>query len=72
MTLVTGHLGTVVSAVVLVVAGLDGPRSSDIGGVAAHFPRAAHTNIGGGRPLPAYLSLDDGVEQLVTVTSGRW
>jgi L,D-peptidoglycan transpeptidase YkuD (ErfK/YbiS/YcfS/YnhG family) len=68
----TMRLGTLLPALALVGAGLAAPGSSDIGGVAAHISHAANTNVGGGRPLPTYLSLDDGVEQLVTVTSDRW
>ena len=55
----TKRLGTLLSAVVLVAAGLAAPTPT---------PAAAAA----GRPLPADLSLQDGVRQLVTVTSDRW
>ncbi|MGZ8736534.1 MAG: L,D-transpeptidase family protein [Nocardioides sp.] len=68
----TQRLGILLAPAVLVVASLTAPSSSDIGGVAAHLPRATHTDIGGTRPLPSHLSLDDDVSQLVTVTSDKW
>ena len=54
----TRRLGALLSAAALVVAGLAAPSAGPADAAA--------------RPLPAYLSLDDGVEQLVTVTSDRW
>lgn len=54
------RLGTLACTVLLVAAGLAAPTP-------ALAPAAA-----AGRPLPSYLSLDDGVRQLVTVTSDRW
>jgi L,D-peptidoglycan transpeptidase YkuD (ErfK/YbiS/YcfS/YnhG family) len=51
-----GRLGALAGAVLMVLGGL------------VATPAAS----GAGRPLPSYLSLDPGVQQLVTVTSDRW
>jgi L,D-peptidoglycan transpeptidase YkuD (ErfK/YbiS/YcfS/YnhG family) len=55
---VTRRLGALLAATVLVVAGLAAPSAGRADAAA--------------RALPAYLSLDAGVGQLVTVTSDRW
>lgn len=52
------RLGTVLAAVALLASGQAG------------LP--AESSAAAGRSLPSYLSLGDGVQQLVTVTSDRW
>jgi L,D-peptidoglycan transpeptidase YkuD (ErfK/YbiS/YcfS/YnhG family) len=68
---VTKRLGSLLAAGTLVAAGLAVPSA-----VAAAAAPAGEVAPAGGtaaaRPLPTYLSLDDGVQQIVTVTSDRW
>jgi L,D-peptidoglycan transpeptidase YkuD (ErfK/YbiS/YcfS/YnhG family) len=57
---VTKRLGSLLTTIALLLAGLAAPSPAPAAAAAA------------GRPLPTYVSLGDGVRQLVTVTSDRW